>query len=195
MTAKNRYCKRFQKALASAPHPRKGLARCVIHAPLRRSRCSWRPSWSCLWRARREPFSRARPTRRTGSRMSASLQINVGADWFQFCSGTLVRSDRRPARPRTARTSWSTSARTVSARTISSGSRSTRSKDGPYLDGRPHRRAPRLVHPSRGGSGNSKHGFLAPPAEDIALVFLDAPGSWHHSRGDRQARATSLRST
>ena len=35
-----------------------------------------------------------------------------------------------------------------------------------------------VVHPDwftqPGGSGNSKHGFLAPPAEDIALVFLDA---------------------
>jgi hypothetical protein len=77
------------------------------------------------------------------------LQLKVGTDWFDFCSGTLVRTD-----------------------VVLTAAHCTDFlvEEGP--DGRI------VVHPdwftAPACIGNSKHRCLAPPAEDIALVFLDA---------------------
>ncbi|HKI22793.1 MAG TPA: trypsin-like serine protease [Gaiellaceae bacterium] len=110
----------------------------------------------------------------TANRFSnvGSLQIKVGADWFQFCSGTLVRSN-------VVLTAAHCTDFLVDVGEDGFGPDDVRITFDPEQDG-PYSTVDRIVvHPDwftqPGGSGNSKHGFLAPPAEDIALVFLDAP--------------------
>ena len=110
----------------------------------------------------------------TANRFSnvGSLQINVGPDWFQFCSGTLVR-------PNVVLTAAHCTDFLVDVGPDGFGPDHLRITFDPEQDG-PYSTVDRIsVHPDwftqPGGNGNSKHGFLSPPAEDIALVFLDAP--------------------
>ena len=110
----------------------------------------------------------------TANRFSnvGSLQLKVGNDWFQFCSGTLVR-------PNVVLTAAHCTDFLVDVGPDGFGPDDVRITFDPEQDG-PYSTVDHIVvHPDwflqPGGHGNSKHGFLAPPAEDIALVFLDAP--------------------
>jgi hypothetical protein len=110
----------------------------------------------------------------TANRFSnvGSLQLKVGSDWFQFCSGTLVR-------PNVVLTAAHCTDFLVDVGPDGFGPADLRITFDPEQDG-PYSTVSRIaVHPDwflqPGGHGNSKHGFLAPPAEDIALVFLTAP--------------------
>jgi Trypsin len=100
-----------------------------------------------------------------------ALQLKVGTDWFQFCSGALVR-------PNVVLTAAHCTDFVVDVGADGFGPDDVRITFDPEQDGPYYTVDHIAVHPDwftqPGGQGNSKHGFLAPPAEDIALVFLDS---------------------
>jgi hypothetical protein len=100
------------------------------------------------------------------------LQLNVDGDWDDFCSGTLVRAN-------VVLTAAHCTDFLVEEGPDGFGPDDLRISLDPEGDA-PSSTVDRIVvHPdwltAAPGRGNSKHLFLAPPAEDIALVFLDAP--------------------
>lgn len=100
------------------------------------------------------------------------LQLQVEGDWFDFCSGTLVRAD-------VVLTAAHCTDFLVEEGPDGFGPDDLRISFDPEGDG-PYATVDHIVvHPdwftASPGRGNSKHLFLAPPAEDIALVFLDDP--------------------
>jgi V8-like Glu-specific endopeptidase len=109
----------------------------------------------------------------TANRFSnvGALQLKVDNDWFQFCSGTLVR-------PNVVLTAAHCTDFLVDVGPDGLGPDDMRITFDPEQDGPYYTVDHIAVHPDwftqPGGQGNSKHGFLAPPAEDIALVFLDS---------------------
>jgi Trypsin len=99
------------------------------------------------------------------------LQLHVGSDWVDFCSGTLVRAD-------VVLTAAHCTDFLVEEGPDGFGPDDLRISFDPEGDA-PFATVDHIVvHPgwfiAQPGRGNSKHLFLAPPAEDIALVFLDA---------------------
>src|SRR6266545_5953313 len=100
------------------------------------------------------------------------LQLHVGSDWFDFCSGTLVRAD-------VVLTAAHCTDFLVEEGPDGFGPDDLRISFDPEGDA-PYATVDHIVvNPDWFTAGpcfaNSKHGCLAPPAEDIALVFLDAP--------------------
>src|SRR6266540_3630198 len=100
------------------------------------------------------------------------LQLQVGSDWFDFCSGTLVRAD-------VVLTAAHCTDFLVEEGPDGFGPDDLRISFDPEGDA-PYSTVDHIVvNPDWFTAGpcigNSKHGCLAPPAEDIALVFLDAP--------------------
>jgi hypothetical protein len=100
------------------------------------------------------------------------LQLNVGGDWFDFCSGTLVRSN-------VVLTAAHCTDFLVEEGEDGFGPADLRISFDPEGDA-PYSTVDHIVvHPGwftrQPCRGNSKRRCLAPPAEDIGLVFLDAP--------------------
>jgi len=98
------------------------------------------------------------------------LQLNVEGEWFDFCSGTLVRAD-------VVLTAAHCTDFLVEEGPDGFGPDDLRISFDPEGDAPYYTIDHIVVHPdwSTAGPcfGNSKHACLAPPAEDIALVFLD----------------------
>jgi Trypsin len=100
------------------------------------------------------------------------LQLNVDGEWFDFCSGTLVAQD-------VVLTAAHCTDFLVDVGPDGFGPDDLRISFDPEGDA-PYSTVDHIVvHPDwfTAGAcfGNSKHACLAPPAEDIALVFLDEP--------------------
>lgn len=100
------------------------------------------------------------------------LQLQEGEEWFDFCSGTLVRED-------VVLTAAHCTDFLVDEGPDGFGPNDLRISFDPEGDGPYYTVASIVVHPdwftAPACIGNSKHRCLAPPAEDIALVFLDDP--------------------
>jgi hypothetical protein len=98
------------------------------------------------------------------------LQLNVDSDWFDFCSGTLVRAD-------VVLTAAHCTDFLVEEGPDGFGPDDLRISFDPEGDAPYYMVDSILVHPdwftAPACIGNSKYRCLAPPAEDIALVFLD----------------------
>jgi hypothetical protein len=97
------------------------------------------------------------------------LQLKVGTDWFDFCSGTLVR-------PNVVLTAAHCTDFLVDVGDDGFGPADLRISFDPEGDG-PYSAVDHIVvnplwFTAGPCHGNSKHACLAPPAEDIALVFL-----------------------
>jgi hypothetical protein len=98
------------------------------------------------------------------------LQLKVGTNWFDFCSGTLVRED-------VVLTAAHCVDFLVEEGADGFGPDDLRISFDPEGDGPYYTVDHIVVHEGWATApaciGNSKHRCLAPPAEDIALVFLD----------------------
>ena len=98
------------------------------------------------------------------------LQLNVDGEWFDFCSGTLVRAD-------VVLTAAHCTDFLVEEGSDGFGPDDLRISFDPEGDAPYYTVDHIVVHPDWFTAGpcfgNSKHACLAPPAEDIALVFLD----------------------
>jgi V8-like Glu-specific endopeptidase len=98
------------------------------------------------------------------------LQLNVDGEWVDFCSGTLVRAD-------VVLTAAHCTDFLIEEGEDGFGPDDLRLSFDPGGDAPYYTVDHIVVHPdwltAAPGRGNSKMLFLAPPAEDIALVFLD----------------------